>query len=250
MKWTRPCARHLVDHGQVAVRIVQDGARLDALARDLHGVVVGQQLAGIVGRVAEMRRRHQPQHLRNFAARVDRRSGEVAAAGDANADVVEADVAGVAPSRRDRSRIGEGQPVLPGKVGAQQVGQVGAVGIEEHAGRIGRAIERIGLGAGQAFVHGAAVAFADALDEFLEGPLVLIGPCRTQHAPGGGRQRSPCSTGRASDCVPVALRGCRQQPPESAMNRQLASTCLMHASPSAEFCYRLGEEPTYSRVDV
>ena len=207
MKWTRPCARHLVDHGQVPVWIVEDGAGLDALARDLHGVVVGQQLAGVVGRVAEMRGRHQPQHLRNFAARVDRRSGEIAAAGDAHADVVEADVAGVAPSGRDRSRIGEGQPVLPGEVGTQQVGQVGAVGIEVHAGRIGGAIERIGFGARQAFMDGAAVAFADALDEFLERPLVLIGPGRTQHAPGAGR----CTAGPALPVSRFTMRPVRSR---------------------------------------
>ena len=81
---------HLVDDGQVPVRIVQDGARLDALARDLHGVVVGQQRAGIVRRVAEVRGRHQPS-----ICGISRRAsivgaGEVAAAGDVLADVVEA----------------------------------------------------------------------------------------------------------------------------------------------------------------
>ncbi len=149
---------------------------------------------------------------------------------------------GVAPSGRDRSRIGERQSVLPGEVGAQQVGEVGAIGIEVHAGRIGRPIERVGFRACQAIMDGAAVAFADALDEFLEGALVLISPGRAGHAPGllsGQGLKHPPWRRRAralgDDCFSWAAAGDSQC---AITSRQQASKVLMYAVPRRRYlCY-------------
>ena len=86
------------------------------------------------------------------AAHVDARFHQIAPRGDDVALRGVADVLGVA-ERRDGGGVGERQTVLPGEVGAQHVGQVGAIGIEIHARRIGCAIERIGRGTGEAGMH-------------------------------------------------------------------------------------------------
>ena len=134
--------RHLIDRGNVAVGIVDDGAGLDAVAPDPHRIVVGQQLARVARRIAVVRRGDGVDDLRDGLAHIDVGIDEIAAAGNGVAARRVADVPGVA-ERRHRRRIGEGQPVLPGVIGAQHIGKVGAVGIKVHADRVGGAEERV-----------------------------------------------------------------------------------------------------------
>ena len=154
----------------------------------LDRIVVGQQLLRRARRIAVVRRGDGLDHLRDGLARVDRGVDQVAAAGDGVAARRVADVLGK-PERRNGGRIGEGQPVLPGIVGAQHVGQVGAVGVEMHARRVGGAEQRVGLGADEAGMHVAAAALADLLHELLEPLLVALGPGRAHDAPLPGRRR-------------------------------------------------------------
>ena len=155
----------------------------------LTGIVVGQELARIARRIAVVGRGDGADDQRQGLARIDGRIDEIAAAGDGVAARRVADVPRV-PERRGGRGKGEGKPVLPGVIGAQHVGQVGAVGVEVHAGRIGGAEERVGLSADEAGVHVAAAALADLLHELLEPPLVALGPGRAHDAPlPGGRWR-------------------------------------------------------------
>ncbi len=250
MKCTRPCGGHLVDHGQVPVRIVQDGAGLDALARDLHGVVVGQQLAGIVRRVADnaptspapssaefraARRSSGPVRSRRLEMRLPTSLKRMSL--------------GVASGRRDRSRIGEGQAVLPREVGAQQVGEVGAVGIEMHAGRIGGAIERIGLGAPSGTHGPCGSRFRRCARRIPRRPArpARSRPCAARAMTlAGSARRARSSAGRRRRRLAHRLlcADCRLQPASSAKSADSSGQHMLSCtrSPSPEFCYPADRE--------
>ena len=174
--------RDVVHDSDVAVGIVNDRAGLDTVARDGNRIVIGQQRGAVIGRRAEMRGGDERCHVWNDAPRIDGRGDEIGARADFVAAGVVAQVAGRA-ERVHAAGIREGQAVFPRVVGAQHVGQIGAVGEEVHARRVGGMERRIGLRARQALVHGAAFALADAVDKDLEALFVGIGPFSLHDAP-------------------------------------------------------------------
>ena len=172
----------LVDHCNVAIGIVDEGARPDALRRDRHGIVVRQHPICLTRWVPVMRRRDRVDHARDRAASVHDGANNMMTRNHA---VTESRVAYV-PSRADRQdgrRIRKRQSILPSKISAQHVGQIGTISIESHA-RWVRGVEHgIGCGARQTGMHVAATAFADPCNEILKRRLIGLAPARLGDTP-------------------------------------------------------------------
>ena len=119
---------HVIDDAHMAVDVVGENAGLHRAAFDFHRIKIVEQFAVAPFRIgAEHRRRHFAADACDERRRVADGVDDLAASGDDVAFARIAQIVARAIGGAHGVLVGEGKPVLPGVIGAQHIGHVGAV---------------------------------------------------------------------------------------------------------------------------